>query len=150
MSSPILTFFKMWHHKSRETKLAGCRARIRKFIYLSVSKQLCCEVGESSGCAHGPNQAAELNKRNSVNLIKAVHRVLKRSHDIIDCLEKSESLNFFFKILIYFFCAGSSVPPTAFSNYGTWGWLPLSIWGLSSLVRGRTHIPCIGMWILYP
>ena len=66
MSSLILTFCKMWHHKSRETRLAGCRATSRKFIYLSVSEQVSCEVGENSGCARGSDEAAELNKRNSV------------------------------------------------------------------------------------
>ena len=35
-----------------------------------------------------------------------------------------------------------------FSSRGTWAYLPCGIWDLSSPTRDRTHVPCIGTWIL--
>ena len=31
---------------------------------------------------------------------------------------------------------------------GAWAQLPHGMWDLSSLTRDRTHVPCIGRWIL--
>ena len=36
------------------------------------------------------------------------------------------------------------------SSRASWAWLLSGMWGLSSLTRGRTHVPCIARWILNP
>ena len=56
---------------------------------------------------------------------------------------KWASSSFFF-----FCCAGSSLRHVGFSSCSMWALLPHSVWDLSSLTRDRTHIPCIGRWIL--
>ena len=34
------------------------------------------------------------------------------------------------------------------SSRASWAWLLSGMWGLSSLTRGQTHVPCIARWIL--
>ena len=54
----------------------------------------------------------------------------------------------FVLFLTIFGCAGSSLQHTGFSSCGAQAKLPCSMWNLSSLTRDRSHIPCIGRWIL--
>ena len=55
--------------------------------------------------------------------------------------------------ILWLWCTGCSMQASVvralrFSSCGTWSWLPCSMWGLSSLTRDQTCIPCIARWIL--
>ena len=62
---------------------------------------------------------------------------------------KQDSLSLFF-LFFQIACAGSSLWLEGFSRYCTWARLPCGIWGLSSLMRDQTQIPCIGKQALKP